>query len=640
MQTGQYSTQIFSLAVLLSSLFIYNQMGGIDEAALDRLSLVTEMTKHIRVRASDGASSDPSELSAFTPSFIWLLRDFYLKLEEEGRAVTPRGYLEAALQSLAGTTPAVQSKNNIRDSIKTLFPDRDCFTLVRPVNEEDALAKLDTLPSTQLRPEFKQGLSSLTRMIFQKAHPKRLGPQVLTGGSLAALTEAYVSAINAGAVPTIATAWQGVAEAESRRAADAAEEAYAAAFPRDVAADDAALESAHQGALLEAQKAFDSAALGDESIRKANERRWREACSSRFRELREKKLATAELACERAINEASTRLAAVVRREGATLEDLRKEADAFQERYNASRECSGPAKWRRLADFMRDVYGNAQRDLASRQAERQQIAAQQAQQAAASAQTALQQASARATSAEGSLRSLQTRIGELERQLAQANTELSVQRQAAATATAQLAQVTQSAQARDAERTTLAEQLRTAQHAESQARRQLTAVQHQVVALQQQLNEASAAGTQAWASERGRMEAIIASVTAARDAAQAARASAEASRSAAEQRSLSLEAQISSLQAQISSLQTAALNTVAPLAVEDDHTMGEDVLPEPPAVVVTAPPVIARSPPDTSKMTVNAMKNYLTENGQEAKVWEMSQAKAKKSEWAALINSL
>lgn len=54
-QTGQYSTQIFSLAVLLSSLFIYNQMGGIDEAALDRLSLVTEMTKHIRVRSESAA---------------------------------------------------------------------------------------------------------------------------------------------------------------------------------------------------------------------------------------------------------------------------------------------------------------------------------------------------------------------------------------------------------------------------------------------------------------------------------------------------------------------------------------------------------------------------------------------------------
>jgi hypothetical protein len=48
-QTSQYSVQIFSLAVLLSSMFIYNQMGGIDEAALDRLSLITEMTKHIQV---------------------------------------------------------------------------------------------------------------------------------------------------------------------------------------------------------------------------------------------------------------------------------------------------------------------------------------------------------------------------------------------------------------------------------------------------------------------------------------------------------------------------------------------------------------------------------------------------------------
>ena len=58
-QTGQYSTQIFSLAVLLSSLFVYNQMGGIDEAALDRLSLVTEVTKHVRVRAGSAAGAPP-----------------------------------------------------------------------------------------------------------------------------------------------------------------------------------------------------------------------------------------------------------------------------------------------------------------------------------------------------------------------------------------------------------------------------------------------------------------------------------------------------------------------------------------------------------------------------------------------------
>lgn len=56
-QTAQYSTQIFSLAVLLSCLFVYNHMGGIDESALDRLSLVTEMTRHIRWGRTDHSTS-------------------------------------------------------------------------------------------------------------------------------------------------------------------------------------------------------------------------------------------------------------------------------------------------------------------------------------------------------------------------------------------------------------------------------------------------------------------------------------------------------------------------------------------------------------------------------------------------------
>ncbi|GJZ75582.1 guanylate-binding protein 3-like protein [Tanacetum coccineum] len=53
----------------------YDQtMGGIDEAALDRLYLVTEMTKHIR--------------------------DFFLDLAEDNRKITPRDYLEISLSTL------------------------------------------------------------------------------------------------------------------------------------------------------------------------------------------------------------------------------------------------------------------------------------------------------------------------------------------------------------------------------------------------------------------------------------------------------------------------------------------------------------------------------------------------------------
>lgn len=55
---------------------------------------------------------------------------------------------------------------------------------------------------------FSQGLRQLTQLIFAKAQPKRLGPQVITGPMLAGLATAYVDAINHGAVPTISTAWQ------------------------------------------------------------------------------------------------------------------------------------------------------------------------------------------------------------------------------------------------------------------------------------------------------------------------------------------------------------------------------------------------------------------------------------------------
>lgn len=44
----------------------------------------------------------------------------------------------------------------IRESIKALFPNRDCFSLVRPHNDERQLAQLETLPPGQLRPEFRE----------------------------------------------------------------------------------------------------------------------------------------------------------------------------------------------------------------------------------------------------------------------------------------------------------------------------------------------------------------------------------------------------------------------------------------------------------------------------------------------------
>ena len=317
-QTGQYSTQIFSLAVLLSSLFVYNQMGGIDEAALDRLSLVTEMTQHIRARSSEGPATG-AELGRFAPSFLWLLRDFYLELEEDGRRIAPRDYLEAALRAVPGSGAAAASKNRIRESIKDLFPDRDCFTLVRPVNDERDLAHLDSLDPARLRSEFRQGLDRLTQTVFERARPKELGATVITGPMLAGLAEAYVGAINAGAVPTIQTAWQGVAEAECRRAADAALAAFAAALDLSATSgEEGAMREAYERAVEAAVAAFAEGAVGDAGVRAAHERRLRADLRARFDAERDREVHRAAEREREAADRARAVVAAAAHAPGAT----------------------------------------------------------------------------------------------------------------------------------------------------------------------------------------------------------------------------------------------------------------------------------------------------------------------------------
>ena len=39
---------------------------------------MVQVTKHIRVRSAGSTGESAADLAAFTPSFLWLLRDFYL----------------------------------------------------------------------------------------------------------------------------------------------------------------------------------------------------------------------------------------------------------------------------------------------------------------------------------------------------------------------------------------------------------------------------------------------------------------------------------------------------------------------------------------------------------------------------------
>ena len=49
-EDSTHDTKIFTLAILASSCFIYNSSGSIDEGAIQNLSLVVNLTKHIHLK--------------------------------------------------------------------------------------------------------------------------------------------------------------------------------------------------------------------------------------------------------------------------------------------------------------------------------------------------------------------------------------------------------------------------------------------------------------------------------------------------------------------------------------------------------------------------------------------------------------
>ena len=484
-QTTAYSTHIFALAILLSSTMVYNQIGGIDEAALDRLSLVTEVTKLVRARADEsgiggggGGRGDggAATLAPFTPNFLWLLRDFYLDLADEtGRRITPGDYLEAALAPVPHNAPGAAGKNGVRSAIKQLFPRRDCAALVRPAADERDLQNLDSLPAASLRPEFVKGLDAVTHHVFDLASPKRIGAAVLTGPALAGLTRAYVAALNAGAVPTIATAWQGVAEQECRGAADDAEGAYRTAFSAaggDAADEEASLDAAHASALEVGAAAFAARAVGEGPPREAGDKKWRATVAAAFAAHKTARLAAAELACQRLIGEAGAAVAAYVASPGATAAGLSAKLAQMEKAYAAAPAGGASAtKWRLWARFVGGQSADAARGLAEREA----AAARARADAAAGAVAA---AAARAEAAErelaGARSDTASRVATLEAALASARAQGG---DAAAAA---------SARADAAERALAAERAAAAAaRAESDGlRRQLAAAQAEVARVQ------------------------------------------------------------------------------------------------------------------------------------------------------------
>lgn len=91
-EDSTHDSRIFSLAILLSSCFLYNSVGSIDENAVQNLSLVVNLTKNIHIKSTMGGEEPDSEdYAQYFPSFIWVVRDFTLQLvDTEGDPISTK----------------------------------------------------------------------------------------------------------------------------------------------------------------------------------------------------------------------------------------------------------------------------------------------------------------------------------------------------------------------------------------------------------------------------------------------------------------------------------------------------------------------------------------------------------------------
>ncbi|KAI4590779.1 hypothetical protein MJG53_001828, partial [Ovis ammon polii x Ovis aries] len=217
---NQNDSWIFALAILLSSTFVYNSMGTINQQAMDQLHYVTELTDRIRARSSPDVDEveDSADFVSFFPDFVWTLRDFSLNLEADGQSITADEYLENSLKLRKGTSPKDKTFNMPRLCIRKFFPKKKCFIFDRPTDRKK-LGQLEELCDDQLDPEFVQQAAVFCSYIFSNSKTKTLSGGIkVDGPRLGTLVQTYVNAINSGDLPCMENAVLALAEIENSAA--------------------------------------------------------------------------------------------------------------------------------------------------------------------------------------------------------------------------------------------------------------------------------------------------------------------------------------------------------------------------------------------------------------------------------------
>jgi len=199
-------SKLMSLCILLSSVFLLNTKGVLNEGLFNSLSFVCNLTEHIEEKGQQTSR----------PALLWCLRDFVLQLEDEsGEAITADQYLEQSLHArptVRGDSDRGRAAKEVRECLVKFFPQRNCSTLVMPIVDEEKLGSLASVPYQELRMEFRNAFEAMRQQLFDVAQqrPKTVGGQLMGGAALAAMLRKMVDAMNSDKALNMVNAWDGV----------------------------------------------------------------------------------------------------------------------------------------------------------------------------------------------------------------------------------------------------------------------------------------------------------------------------------------------------------------------------------------------------------------------------------------------
>ena len=192
-----WDIKIFMASLLISSIFMFNGQKTLNKQDFNRLSVITTLSDLVKVQQNMAQAMNKKKLKDSCPNFIWLVRDFGLRLTQ-----CKNDYLNKFFEQ-ENTTDCepkrqkeIDQRNEIKENLESSFKSIDCALLKQPIFGEEELQQLDQMKLSNLRKEYIYDLNELYELINTNLTPKQINDRKMNGELFCEYLKLIIDSIN------------------------------------------------------------------------------------------------------------------------------------------------------------------------------------------------------------------------------------------------------------------------------------------------------------------------------------------------------------------------------------------------------------------------------------------------------------